>query len=249
MSHAVARTPLLLGTVAVGLAVSGCQTTQDKSAAIAAKAAKAEAPGAIALGRPDAGVRVRSQTLVRGKDRSAIVVEVQNRGRRTLRGVPIGVTTVAPGQRPLTNAMEGNDPLLLRVPELAPGAKVAWVNADLPALPAAGTARVKVGRAQSRARRPGPRLRVISVARTGDDGHGGIALAGAVRNLGTRTLHDVPVYIVARRAGKPVAAATGRIAELKPGARAPFEAVLAGDGRSGDLTAVALPPSSTASTR
>ncbi|MGX6447918.1 hypothetical protein ACVU7I_07615, partial [Patulibacter sp. S7RM1-6] len=139
---------LVAGTVLLGLAAGGCSTTQDVSAARAAKAARAEAPGAIRVGRPDRGLRVRSHALLRGRDRSAVVVEIENRGPRTLRGVPVDVTTRAPGAKPLTNAMEGNDPLLFRVPELAPGARVAWVNADLPALPATGSARVRLGGAE-----------------------------------------------------------------------------------------------------
>lgn len=236
----IGRSAVAVAVVAVAL--TGCETTQDQSARLQRQAAAVQQPDQIKLGRAEPEVRVLGHQELRAKDRSAIVVELENRGDRPLRRVPVGLRAVAGGKQQYSNQMAGSDALLLRVPLLPPRTRLTWVNAEVPELADGATVEVQLGAAARR--RPGtaPRLRIAGLRRDGGEpSPDGVAVSGTVHNDGRVAQSDVPVYIVARDGSRVVAAATSRIDELAAGASEPFQASLVGDGRRGRLEAVALP--------
>lgn len=239
--------------VAGAVALAGCQTTQDKSAALKAKAVAADKPRRLELGRPSSDVRVRSRQQLSGPDGSALVVELENRSSRALLRVPVSVRISQGGQEQFANDIEGGDELLLRVPVLPPRGRVTWVNANLPLVARGADLRVALGAPTRRSKRPAEPLPVTGLKRDPDAVAGEpITVRGTVRNPLRRAQTEVPVYVTVREGGRVVAAGASRVAEIAPGSRASFEAVLIGDGRRGRLAARALPtklPTSQRSTR
>lgn len=245
MSHARHRLPggrVLVAGVLLVAALTGCETTQDRSAALRSRATAVDGPGRVKIGRPQAGVRVLAKQELRAKDRAAVVVELRNTTGTALRRVPVALRIVAGGKEQYANDRDGADELLLRVPLLPARGRVTWVNADLPAIPSAAKLTATLGAAKGRARSGTKPLRITGLRRDPDDaGESGVAVAGVVHNDSRRTQTEVPVYITVRRGKRTVAAGTSRIGSLKARSSERFEAFLVGDGRTGRLSAVALP--------
>ncbi|WP_026912706.1 hypothetical protein [Patulibacter minatonensis] len=234
--------PAAVGLAVCGLALAGCSTTQDKSAALQRRAKAVDAPGKVALGRPDPAVRVVGRKEVRTKAGTAVVVELQNTGPRALLRVPVALRLQAGGKQTYSNDGEGGDELLLRVPVLPPRGRVTWVNSNVPATTTDAKLEVIVGAPTRRSRRPAAALRVSAVKRsTEDSGEDGVAVTGVVHNDLRREQTEVPVYVTTRDGDELVAAAATRIDTIAPRSSATFEAVLVGDGRRGRLAAEALP--------
>ncbi|CAB4953623.1 unannotated protein [freshwater metagenome] len=231
-----------LACVAAGGALTGCETTQEKSAAIGKRAAAVDVPGRVRIGRPSPEVRLVAKTELRGEEGNAVVVELQNTGPRALVRYPVALRTIVAGRPQYANDFEGGDELLLRVPVIPPRGRVTWVNAGLP--PAAEGAKLAVvlGSPIRRSRRPAAELAVSELQRsTEDSGPEGVAVTGVVRNPLRREQTEVPVYVTVREGGRITAAGATRIASIPARSTAPFEAVLVGDGRTGRLAAQALP--------
>jgi hypothetical protein len=117
--------PAAVSLVALATAVSGCATTQDanKRASIQADRTLASRKPLV-LRRSDQQVQVVRTSVVSGKDGSAVVVVLRNRGDAPVNDLPIEV-----GRR-------GGDPLNARpnvpyfqshAPAIAPGAETTWV--------------------------------------------------------------------------------------------------------------------------
>lgn len=231
-----------LACVAAGGALTGCETTQETSAAIGRKAAAVDVPGRVKIGGPSPEVRLIAKHELRGKESTAVVVELENTGSRALVRLPVALRTIVAGKPQYANDVEGGDELLLRVPVIPPRARVTWVNANLP--PAADGAKLTVvlGTPIRRSLRPAAELPVSKLQRSAEDsGPEGVAVTGVVRNPLRRAQTEVPVYVTVREGGRVVAAGATRVASIPARSTAPFEAVLVGDGRTGRLAAQALP--------
>lgn len=241
----LARAGGLAALALLGAGVAGCQTTQDKSAALQAKAAAVDGPGRVKVGRADRSVRiVRHRTIV-GQSRTAVVVEVENRGSRPLRGVPVVLRVTRQGREQFANDIAGNDRLGLRIPVLRPG-RFTWINAELPAIEDGAQLTVKLGAAQRAWRGGTSSLRVTGLKRADEpETPDGVSVEGTVRNTGRRAQRDVPIFITAQEGTRTVAVATGRIERIAARRSESFQAYLTGAGRKGRLRAVALPTSPT----
>jgi hypothetical protein len=247
----LARVGGLAAVVLLGASAAGCETTQERSAALQQKAAAVDGPGRVKVGRPEASVRLVRHRRIEGQGRTAIAVEVENRGSRPLRGVPVVLRVTREGREQFANDIAGNDRLGLRIPVLPPG-RFTWINAELPAIEPGAQLTVKLGTAQRAWRGGTAGLRVTGLKRSDEpETPDGVSVEGTVRNTGRRAQRDVPVYIVAREGSRTVAVATGRIERIGARRSESFQAYLTGDGRKGRLRAVALPtsPTSTRSSR
>lgn len=240
--HIVRVVPGVLAGALGLVALTGCQTTQDRSAALRSKAAAVDGPGRVTVGSPQPGIRVEGRVELRAADRAALAVELRNTTGRAMRRVPLSVRVVVAGKEQYANDRDGGDELLLRVPVLPARSRTTWVNADLPPLPKGADVVVRLGAAKGTAGAGTKPLRVTGVKRTsGDSGESGVAVEGVVHNDGRREQTEVPIYLTVRRGGRTVAAGTSRVVTLPARKSARFEAFLVGDGRTGRLTAVALP--------
>jgi hypothetical protein len=242
MQRAPIRGAGALALTATALAATGCATTQDKSAALRAKATAVDQPGRVRIGPPSPDVRVRARKELRGTAGAAVVVELQNRGPRALVRLPVALRAVAGGKQVYANDGEGGDELLLRAPVVPPRSTVRWVNANLPVLAPGTKLDVVVGSPIRRSKRPAAPLRITGLKRSAEDsGEDGVAVVGTVHNDLRRQQTEVPVYVTVTDRGTVVAAGASRIATIAARSSEPFEAVVVGDGRRGRLAAQALP--------
>jgi len=72
---------------------------------------------------------------------------------------------------------------------------------------------------------------------------GSATAAGTVRDRSTVTQQALVVYVVARRAGRAVAAGRAILPEVAPGAAVPFQAFLVGNSPAGTRLEASAPAS------
>lgn len=233
----------LVALALAALALSGCESTQEESAKLEAKAKreKAEHPVAVQKGlsitRASTLVKVLGATLVQDAEGAAAAITVSNSGARTLSDVPIAIAVkAASGQMLYRNNAAGLEADLTQIPSLPAHSSLTWVDDQVPAPggPAASVT-ATVGEAPA-ASGPEPRIEAsahLSEASTGE-------VSGAVHNRSNVAQHHLVVYLIARRAGRIVAAGRAVVAELAGGASAPFNAYLIGSPAGSQVEASAF---------
>jgi hypothetical protein len=229
---------LLAGTVAA------CQSTEQESARIARQSGHADAaPAALRLGARSRTVRASSVTLVRGEGRLAVAARLTNSSHRSERAVPILLTVVGRGARPLySNATGGLEDSLQRVALLRAHQSAWWVDDQVLTSQPATTARVRIGAGKpAHGVLPAPTVRSVHVG-----SQAGIAtVAGRLVNRSPRPAGKLPVFAVALRGGHVVAAGRAVVGALAAGvgASAPFQIVLVGSPAGAKIELTAMPGS------
>jgi hypothetical protein len=236
-----------LALALVGVALTGCETTAEKSSRLehqaklaAAREHRASTPATFA-GR-SAFVKVLSATLLRGSEGDAAVITLRNSSPHALRSVPIAITVSdAAGRAVFQNNAAGTEAGLLSVSTIPAHGELSWVDDQIPAngSPAAVSARVGEAPTVSGA------VPVTSVSGLHliDDPTNGVGAGGTVTNRSGVAQHGLVVFVLALRGAHPVAAARSVLPELAAGASLPFQAFFVGDPRGGTLQASA--PAST----
>lgn len=242
---------MTVATVAAGglaiLAAAGlsaCESTADKSAAIAAQGLQAVKGGGSLKITPNHEVRVERAAVVRGAGGSvATAVQLRNAGGRAERDVPVLVDVRdAHGASVYRNDAVGLQPTLQRLALIRGRATAWWVNDQVTATGTPRTVHVKVGAAKAAVAPP-----KVTLSGTHFEGDAtGRYLAGTVVNGSHATLRDVPVFAVALKGNKVVAAGRALVAKL-PAAGAPkpthFRLFFVGDPRGARLALTVAPPS------
>ncbi len=229
----------------VALALTGCETTQEKSAKLERAAKRAARTAKIATGlsivHPSTQVAVVSATLVRDSEGSAAVVTLHNRTGRPLRDLPLEITVRdAGGQEVYANSAPGLAPSLVSASALGPHGQLSWVNDQVTSTggtPASVSA--TVGRAAAVSGTV-PRIGVEGV-RLSAAAATEASAEGTVVNHSTVAQSELVVYAVARRAGRVVAAGRAIVQSLAAGASASFQAFLIGAPSGSQLTVTAPP--------
>jgi len=223
--------------VLAALALSGCESTQEKSAKLE-KTAKhfALARTGLSIAHASTQAQVLSATVVRGSEGAAAVVTVRNSSAHTLSGVPVAITVRdAHGQTLYQNNAPGLEAGLIQVSSLPTHGSVTWVDDQVPITGAPASVSAVIGEAHV-ASGPEPQIEVagthLAEASTGET-------AGTVRNRSSVTQQHLVVYVIARRAGTIVAAGRAILAEVTPGASVPFQAFLVGSAAGASLQAEA----------
>lgn len=234
--------PLALAALAaLALALSGCETTQEESAKLE-KTAKhfALAHRGLTITHASTQVHVPEATVVHSSEGAAAVVTVTNTSSHALHSVPIAITIKSSGgQTVYQNNAPGLETALTEVSSLPGHGTVTWVDDQVPTAgqPASVSAVVGVSPAASGLE---PRIEVqgtrLTEASTGE-------VTGTLRNRSNIAQQKLVVYVVARRAGRIVAAGRAVLAEIAPGASVPFQAFLVGSPTGAKLEASA--PAST----
>jgi hypothetical protein len=211
--------------VACALALTGCVTTQRRNERYKLRADRTLASRRATVVRaPGADVAVTRVAGVRAARGGAIVVELANRTDRPLSDVPI---TVGVGRARL-NARAGIDFFQTHIAAIPARGHVTWVFTTRRAIPH-GRPFALVG---SAARSPA-HLPSISAA---------LARSGAVvRNASDVPQYGMPVYAVASRGGRYVAAGRATVADLGGGAAAAVRLSLVGVRHGAPLQLEALP--------
>ncbi len=228
--------------VLAALALSGCETTAGRERedrregqARTGGASDARAQGSVDRAREHPS-QVLGATVVRDSESAAAAVTVSNshlthavlgadrdHGQERTRADPLSEQRPRPGSG-------AHADLLAARPRT-----VTWVDDQVPP-PASRRASARSSAKPPPGSGPEPRIEVEGL-RLGEASTGEIS--GTVRNRSNVTQQHLIVYVLARRAGRIVAAGRAVLAEVAPGASVPFQAFLVGAPHGAKLQASA----------
>jgi hypothetical protein len=229
--------------VLVALALTGCETTAEKSARLERLAKQSGAheqatQKALSVTRASKRVKVLDATLLRSAEGAAAVVKVRNLSSRPLRAVPIEITVKdSSGRQLFQNDAAGTEAGLVSISSLPPHGELRWVDDQLPAAGAPSALGARVGEAPA-VNASVPRI-AVSAMRLVEDPTNGVGAAGTVTNRSHTAQPKLVVFVLSLKAGRIIAAGRAVLPELAAGASAPFQAFLIGDPRGGTLQASA----------
>jgi hypothetical protein len=220
------------------LALSGCETTQEKSAQLEKTAHHTRlAEHGLSIVRPSADVRVVGAVLVHGSEGSVAVLTLRNDSGHALKDVPIAISVKdAQGGTVFQNNAPGLEAALTSLASLPARGEATWIDDQVPASGAPASVGALVGEAPA-AQGALPQLEVAG-AHLGEEAGSAVA-AGTVRNRSSVTQQALVVYVLARRADRIVAAGRAILPEVAPGASVPFQAFLVGSPAGATLQASA----------
>lgn len=238
------RALVVLGCGAIAVTASACESTEQESAKIGREAGPAAAgPSALKLGAANRGVHVSNVSLLSSDGRTAVAAKLTTTSTRAQLNVPLLVNVTGDDGKVLyTNGTGGVEAGLQRIALLGPHASAWWVDDQVLTSQPGKHVSVRVGTGTSlRSRAKAP---VLSARTTHVGEQSGLStLDGVLVNHSREAQSKVPVFAVAVRGGKVVAAGRAVVGELsgRSGASAPFQIFLVGNpsGAKIELTAVA----------
>lgn len=231
---------LALGAIAFAGLLSGCESTQEKSAQLEKTAHHTRlAERGLPVLKQSADVRVLGAVLVHGSEGAAAVVTLRNDSAHTLRDLPIAITVKnARGSTVFQNNAPGLEAALTSLGSLPAHGVTTWVDDQVPATGSPASVSAIAGEPPI-ANSPAPRIEVAGV-HPGEE-NGGASAAGTVSNRSNAAQQSLVVYVLARRAGRIVAAGRAILPEVSAGASVPFQAFFVGDAKGAKLEASAPP--------
>jgi hypothetical protein len=234
--------PLAIALAGVALVVTGCESTQDKSAKIAAELGPVQKEKGLKITKQSKDVEVVSSTLLSDAEGSAVVVRLRNRSNQALVGVPIAVDVLdSKGKSVYRNDTPGIEPALAAVPFIAAGGETEWVHDQILATGKPARVEVKVGEGGKPFKGEQPRISVSAPQLEGDP-FSGVLAGGNVENKSGENLDRLLLYAVARKGGKIVAAGRGAIEPFKAKPKPfPYNIYFIGDPRGAELTVTKFP--------
>ncbi len=241
----MSRRGLLALALGLGaLALSGCETTAEKSAKLErqAKRVTLQQEKGLTITSESTSVEVTDATVLHSSERAAAVVSLKNRSAHAQREVPIAIAVKdARGRTLFQNNEPGLERALVSIPSIPAHETVVWVDDQLPASGQPASVGARVGQAPALAGQL-PKL-TITGAKLSEDPASGMIAEGTVTNRSKVAQSGLVLFAVARRAGKVVAAGRAVVPELAPGVSAPFQATLVGDAHGASLQVWAPPAS------
>jgi hypothetical protein len=245
---AMARARLLLTAAAFGmltLALSACESTESESARLGREGAKLIASaGTVGTGGSNPDVRVGQVALVQGSGRTAAAVRLTNVGSGAQLGVPVLIDVRSPtGASVYRNDIQGLEPSLQQMPLLPAHASGWWVDDQVLASGTPSSLKVRIGAARAgspKATLAGGGLAGgggssygvhISGATLGSEEVAGPYISGSAINRSGAAQHNLPIFAVALRGGRVVAAGRALVPSLAAsgaGSRASFRIYLVG---------------------
>jgi hypothetical protein len=223
------------------LCMTGCESTQSKSARLAKQAGGLAREGGVVVTRQNRSIEVVSTKALQDANGTAVVVALRNSAKSTLAKLPISVEVKGRGGKSLfANDAPGLETSLVQVPVIRPGHTLLWVNDQVSAAGRPAAVDAKVGQARAQAPATLPRIRVSGV-KLREDPVDGLQAVGVVSNKSAIQQNRLVIFGVSRKGGRPVAAGRALVNRLKPHARARFQMFFIGDPRRGRL-GLAAPP-------
>jgi hypothetical protein len=234
--------PLAIALAGVALVVSGCESTQDKSAKIAAELGPVKQEEGLKIEKQSKDVEVVSSTLLTDPNGSAAVVRLRNRSDEDLVGVPIAIDVLdAKGKSVYRNDIPGIEPALAAVPFIPAGGEVEWVHDQVLAGGVPAKVEVKVGEGGRPFDGEVPAVTVSEPKLEGDP-YSGLLVGGNVVNESGEDLDRLLLYAVATKGGKVVAAGRGAIEPLKDKPKpVPYNIYFIGDPSGADVEIAQFP--------
>jgi hypothetical protein len=237
---------IVLGCAACGL--SACESTADKSARIAREGKAAVQDAGTLKIQHNADLAVARAVVVRGEGgAAAAAVEVRNRGARGQRDVPVLIDVRdAKGGSVYKNDAVGLQPALQRLASVRAHRSAWWVNDQVTAADPPRTVRARVGAAPAAAAIPDVSLEDVHF----DGDATGRYLTGTVVNPSKAVLRNVPIFAVALKGRRVVAAGRALVPKLPAaGGRKPihFRLFFVGDPRGARVALTVAPTAATSS--
>jgi hypothetical protein len=222
--------------------LSACESTAAKSARIAAEGKQAvQATGTLKI-QHNAELRVARAVVVRGAGGTvAAAVEVHNAGARAQRDVPVLIDVRdGHGASLYKNDTVGLQPALQRLASVGGKRSAWWVNDQVTAASTPKSVRARVGAAPAAGSVPD--VRVTGAHFDGDST--GRYLTGTVVNPSRRVLRNLPIFAVALKGSRVVAAGRALVPKL-PAAGSPkkvvFRLFFVGDPRAARVVLTVAP--------
>jgi hypothetical protein len=207
--------PLAIALAGVALVVTGCESTQDKSAKIAAELGPVKQEKGLKITRQSKDIEVVSSTLLTDQNGSAVVVRLRNRSNEDLVGVPIAIDVLdAKGKSIYRNDIPGIEPALAAAPFVPAGGETEWVHDQILATGVPAKVEVRVGEGGEPFQGEQPQISVSDPKLEGDP-YSGVLAGGNVENQSGEDLERLLLYAVATKGGKVVAAGRGAIEPFK----------------------------------
>jgi hypothetical protein len=207
--------PLAVALAGVALVVTGCESTQHKSAKIAAELGPVAQEKGLAISERSKDVKVLDTTLLSDANGSAVVVELHNDSSSDLANVPILIDVLdAKGKSVYRNDAPGIEPALAAVPFIPAGGDVDWVHDQVLAVGKPAKIEVTVGAGGEEVSAEQPEVSVSAPKLEGDP-YTGVAAGGEVTNESGEDIERLLLYAVARKGDRVVAAGRGAIEPLK----------------------------------
>jgi hypothetical protein len=215
----MARTaPSVLAAVAVLLAAGGlsaCESSQTKSARLE-KTGKAKAQTTlISAGAANTSVKVLSKAILHSENGNAVVLQLQNTGGTGELQVPLLLTVKdAKGGVTYKNDIKGLQPSLQEMAYLDKGQTSYWVNDQVLAVDPPKSVEVEVGKEKSTFAGTVPKITLGPITLKSDST--GSYASGEVKNESKILQLNVPVFAVALKGEKVVAAGRAIVEKLPP---------------------------------
>jgi hypothetical protein len=208
--------PVVAAIAGVALVASGCQSTQSKSAEIAAELGPVQQEEGLKIGKESKDVKVVSTSLLSDANGSAVVVELRNTSKQDLAEVPIAIDVLdAKGKSIYSNALPGLEPALTHVPYIEAGGEATWVHDQVLAAGKPKSVDVRVGEGGTPFGGEVPEF-TISKTKLEGDPYSGVVAGGEAESESGAKVDRVQHYAVARPGEEVVAAGRGAIEKIKP---------------------------------
>lgn len=241
-AHRRAVVPVSLALAGVALVATGCESTQDKSAKIAAELGPVKQEKGLKITEQSKDVEVVSSTLLTDQNGSAVVVRLRNRSNEDLVGVPIAIDVLdGKGKSVYRNDIPGIEPALAAVPFIPARGETEWVHDQVLAAGKPVKVEVKVGEGGEPFEGEQPRISVSDPKLEGDP-YSGVLAGGNVENQSGEDLERLLLYAVATKGGEIVAAGRGAIEPFKAKPKPfPYNIYFIGDPGGADVTVSQFP--------
>jgi hypothetical protein len=235
----------------LALALTGCETTAEKSAKLervakqlqASEAAKnGPAKRGLSITKQSKSVQVLAASVLHSPEGNAVVLTLRNTSARSLSDIPIAITAYdARGAAIYTNSEPGLNTALVSAPVVRAHATMFWIDDQIGTATTPASVRAKVGEGTPTGAGAVPRL-TVEGARLSEATAGGGAVEGSVVNHSPLAQREVLVNALARRGGKILAAGRAVLPQVAgAGAAMHFQLYLIGDPRGARLEFSASP--------
>jgi hypothetical protein len=228
--------PFAIAAVGIALVTTGCQSTQSKSAEIAAELGPVKQEKGLKISKPSKDVKVVSSTLLTDSAGSVAVVVVRNESNRDLANVPILIDVLdAKGKSVYRNDLPGLEPALTSIPYVEAGKEMTWVHDQVLATGKPKTVEVVVGEGGIPFSGEVPEF-TVSEPKVEGDPYSGVVAGGNVENKSGGKVDRLLLYAVARDGDKVIAAGRGAIEKIKPEPKPlPYNVYFIGDPAGGEV--------------
>lgn len=227
--------------VALALALTGCETTEQKSAQLerAAKQQRRGAPQAgLSITHQSTKVRLSDAIALHGAEGDAAVLTLHNTSDTTLRDVPVEIVVRdARGAVLYTNDAPGLASALVSLALLPAHTSALWIDDQIRSTGTPSRVEAKVGEGAP-AGGAIPELSVIG-SHLSTEAAGDSEIEGAILNESRVSQQELIVNAVARRGSAIVAAGRAIVPQAPASARTRFQLFFIGDPRGAHIEVAA----------